>query len=410
MSINSPTPASERDKCLQFFKEHPTYFWNQLSKHHPLTEEQLSRFGDRLNWNLVSYNKAIIWTESLMTRFRNELNWGELSVNPTAFKDIRLLELFENDIDWLGDEHSSSDSIANNEGLPWCLDFLKRYESRIDFYKLSSNRAFPWSEEIIEAYHEKLSFNELCFNEGVPWNLKMFDKYLTEYKTYAFYINSRMRQDIEIIEKYSEHIEWSFICGEPNLPWKEKNLLERWKEHIDGWGIAQNEALFDEVNVFFNEHLDKWTDDDYRLFEPLSSNRALPWSIPFIEAYKGHWDWARLSRNESLPWSTELIEHFRDNWVWGCYYDTSQVDEKGFEISPTGGKARQDGLVINEALPWSIDFINLYSKSIDFELLGKNEAVWDKAFKPYLANVLIAEIFDSQCHIASAARWDRHTL
>ena len=386
-----------RAKCVDFFKKHPTYFWHQLSKHHPLTEEQLSRFGDRLNWNLVSYNKAITWTESLMVRFRDELNWGELSVNPTAFKDIRLLEVFENDIDWLGDE-SSIDSIANNEGLPWSLDFLKRYESRIDLHKLSSNTAFPWSEEIFEAYHDKLSFNELCFNEGVPWNLKMFEKYLTEYKSYAFYINRRMMQDIEIIEKYSEHIEWSFICSEPNLPWKEKNLLERWEEHIDGWGIAQNEALFDKDNIFFNEHLDKLTDDNYRLFKPLSSNEALPWSIPFIEAYKRHWSWQRLSDNESLPWNLDLIEHFRDYWVWGCLYETSLEDVNGFEISPTGGEARQSGLTTNEALPWSIELINKYSYRIDFELLKSNCSVWDKAFKPHVDDALISEIFNFLSH------------
>lgn len=384
-----------RANCLDFLQKYPAYFRSQISIHYPLTRKQLSEFGDRLDWSLISLNENIQWSKDLIEEFQDKLDWYYLSQNPTAFKDVSLLNVFADKIDWKGTEGQIMDSIATNSGIFWDEELIERYEAMINFEKLSSNSNVPWSENLIDKYLDRWNLEELGGNLSVPWTLRLFDKYLGEEYLHLIVIlwNHRLLSNIDFIDKYKDSLEWYFICTNPLLPWKEKNLLEYWEEHIDGWGVAQNESLFDGDNVFFNEHLDKWTDNDFRLFRPLSRNKALPWSIPFIEAYKSHWDWQSLSENEGLPWSTVLIEHFQNYWVWGCYYDTSLLDENGFEISPTGGKARQNGLVTNEALPWSIDFINLNSKNIDFELLGSNEAVWNKAFKPQVDDLLLSNFF-----------------
>ena len=387
---------NQRVKCVDFLQKHPAYFRSQISIHFPLTRKQLSEFGDRLDWGYISLNENIQWNKDLIAEFQDKLDWYYLSQNPTAFKDESLLNVFVDKIDWIGTEGQIMDSIASNSGIFWDEELIERYEAMLDFEKLSSNENVPWSENLIDKYLDRWNYEELGGNLSVPWTLRLFDKYLGEEYLHLIVIlwNHRLLSNIDFIDKYKESLEWYFICTNPLLPWKEKNLLEYWKKYVNGWGIAQNEALFEGDDDFFNKHLDKWIEDDYRLFKSLSDNKTLPWSIPFIEAYKSHWDWESLSTNEGLPWSLELIELFQDKWVWGCLYETSLLDENGFEISPTGGKALQSGLVRNKALPWSIDFINKYSKKIDFELIKDNHSVWEKTFKPHVDDVFISEFFN----------------
>lgn len=55
--------------------------WKQMSEEFPWNEEQLERFKNNVDWNLVSANENVAWSISLIERFKNRLNWKELSQN-----------------------------------------------------------------------------------------------------------------------------------------------------------------------------------------------------------------------------------------------------------------------------------------------------------------------------------------
>lgn len=305
-----------KDKTLDFLFKCPEFFKNQQSRSYPFSKEQLVMYQDFLNWNLVSQNEEIQWTEDLIKTFQDKLDWKLFTTNSAAFKDLRLLEVFEDRIDWLGDNEFEGGSIAMNYGLPWDLDFLKKYESRINFIKLSSNEAIPWTEEILDQYRERWYLDDLAFNKGIPWNLKLFEKYLSNRITeMGFYLNPRITQEIEIIEKYSELVDWVYVFSNPNLPWEEERLLERWKSRLDWYGIALNPYFFKMDSEFFYKNLERW--EESNAFPALSANEALPWSIDFIREYETKWNWYTLCSNKGVPWNANMIYAFVAKVKWG---------------------------------------------------------------------------------------------
>ena len=390
-----PKSFSERDKCKAFLSKHPEYFINQISQEYPFTKQQLNDFGDRLDWELVSYNATINWDREMMVEFGNVLDWKAISGNPSAFKDANLLDVFSDRLDWKGNDEYYWDSVANNDGLPWSEDFVKRYESLLNFKKLSNNRVIKWSENLIDTYLDRLDLETLGGNESVPWNLRLFDKYLDKgyLKFIVVLINQTLLSDIKFIDKYGSHLNWVYVCSNPNLPWIEKNLFNHWNKMIDWYGIAHNESLFERDKGLFLRNMGKWRMDNFRGFSALSSNKSLPWSKQFNDTYKQNWNWGDISLNEGIPWNIELIDYFADSLVWGRWYDTNIIDKNGEEISPTGGRECVRGLTNNESLPWSIDFINYYQQQIDFERLLMNPSVWEKAFKHIINDAFIKDFF-----------------
>lgn len=188
-----------RANCVDFFQKHPAYFRNQISNHYPLTMGLLSKYGDRLDWSLISLNESIQWSKDFIEEFQDKLDWYYLSQNPTAFKDESFLSVFTDKINWKGTEGQLMDSIATNIGIFWDEELIERYESMINFEKISSNSNVPWSENLIDKYLDRWNMEELGGNLSVPWTLLLFDKYLGE--EYLHYIvvlwNHRLLSNID---------------------------------------------------------------------------------------------------------------------------------------------------------------------------------------------------------------------
>ena len=187
---------------------------------------------------------------------------------------------------------------------------------------------------------------------------------------------------------------WPSICSNSKLPWIEKNLLEHWKEFISWRGIAANNLLFKDPN-FFEKNLVKWLTEPDNPFYCLSYNELLRWSNNFIERFADYWDWESLSINPALPWSIKFIEQFSDQFIWGGI--TIEEENNYIEGNMSVGhlqycKVFNNGLVINEGLPWSIDFLIYFENKLDFEMLSLNTSVWEKAFKPYVDENVIEKV------------------
>jgi len=385
------------NKIISFFINHPEYFLKVISEHYPFSKAQLKKYKDSLLWEYVSSNETIGWSSDIIDTFTEQINWRNFTTNPSAFLDLSFLDKYVSRIDWKGQEVVYGDSITANKGLPWNDDFIERFESKIDFEKLSESEHVEWSEQLIDKYLDKWKMSELACNQSIPWTLRLFEKYLdTSYFQY-FPVkgNIALISNIDFIEKYKEDLAWDYIFANQKLPWIELDLMNRWEDKIDWWGVALNELLFQCDNNFFYKHFDKWKmkHNGHRGFVALSRNKSLPWTKEFIEEYKELWDWEELSENEGLPWRIELIEHFANKMKWGGFLPDSLVDEDGNEIAPVGGISFNDGLIINESLPWSIGFLNRYESQLEFQALTLNRMVWGKAFNPYVDDKMVDTVF-----------------
>lgn len=379
----------EKD-IISFFLNHPEYFINTISEIYPLSKSQLAKYKNILDWNKVSGNLNIEWSGEILNSFSESLDWKSITTNSAAFKNLTLLEEFSDRIDWKGSDKVFGHSIAFNEGLPWDIPFIEKFESKIDISKLSSNTKVKWSEELFIKYLGKWDLVELSGNESFPWTLELFDKYLDESFLFYFatYNNVQLISNVYFIDKYKDSLKWNCICSHSNLPWFRMNLLNRWEKYIDWWGIAQNHFLFLNDPNFFATHSDKWSHNNFKNFQSLSINEVLPWSIRFIERYEEYLSWYYLCANEGVPWNIELIDRFSENINWGGWTPEMIHDEGEF----CEAKTYETGLNFNTSVPWSIEFLKYYEKHLEFDALASNHAVWEKAFKPFVDDKMIETV------------------
>jgi len=307
-------------------------------------------------------------------------------MNPSAFPSLDMLTEFDALIDWEGWEDGSGDTIANNLGLPWTEELVRSLEHKISFERLSTNESVQWSEALIDRYKGRWELSDLACNESVPWTLPLFERHLNE--SYFFYFgvstNPALLRNIDLVEKYSHKMEWWAVFANSQLPWIEKRLLERWREHINWYGLSQNEFFFRTDKDFFTNNMDRWMENEGKGFVGLSSNRYLPWSTDFIDRYLPLWRWTTLCENESIPWDEKMIDHFANHVEWGGTKPAAIYSEDGEMLAPTGGFYFEFGLIDNKNLPWSLDLLKRYESQFNLDDLSEHSYIWKKAFMPYI--------------------------
>lgn len=383
----------KRNDITSFFIKHPNYFIGLLSSYYPLSQFQLNLYKDLLDWNKIAANENINWSLDILNEFHDTINWGSLTTNSGAFVNKKLLEIFEAKIDWFGNDNFYGDSITANEGIYWDKETIEKYQDIINFEKLSISTNVDWSESLLDKYRDKWNLTELAHNESIPWTLSLFEKYLDE--SYFFYFGVQTNKNLisfELVEKYSHLMDWHNISLNSALPWVEKDLLNYWDEKIVWTGIACNRFLFANDKNFFQKHYDKWQPIINEVLGYFSGNETFPWTKPLIEKYKLSLDWNLLCSNEGIVWNSDLIDSFPKHIIWGGWKPCELEDETGSVISPVGGKRHESGLIENKSAPWSIDFLQKYEHELEFEALESNNAVWDKAFKPYIDDEMIETI------------------
>jgi len=188
---------------ISLFLRHPDFFIEIVSTRYPFTISQLKKYKDWLDWNKISNNININWTAEILNEFKDLIDWVDLSINENAFKDISYFETFSDTIDWNGSDDMMGGSIGSNNGIRWDLTLIERYESKINFEKLSANKNVEWSEQLINRHLPKWDLVELGSNESIPWTIELFEKYLDEsYLSYYPIKWNKTLLSFEFVEKY----------------------------------------------------------------------------------------------------------------------------------------------------------------------------------------------------------------
>lgn len=399
-----------QQKIISFFFRHPDAFIRMVSEFYAFKPHEIKKYFHLLKTELLSNNYYAEWDSNTISIFKDKLDWSFFSVSCRSFADVSLIQKFSSDIVWVSsDDDERTIGLAHNPKIPWTEDLIAKYEYCLDFEILSYNERInwsealidrfidrwnwkglsfqpnlPWSEQFITKYENYWDWNYILLNENIPWTVPLVEKYFHSFdhlKSSAFASNEIFTNNVEIIEEFSDHLCWHTISRNPDLPWDEMNLLERWKDKINWRVISQNEYFLRNPQFFENNLMD-WMKNPQDPFQMLSRINSLPWSIPFIDRFIEYWDWSSLSVNRSLPWSIELIDHYIDRWEWGF-----------IELSEGGEEFVDSGLIGNTGIPWNIDWLIIYEKFIDIEVLMRDWAIWDKAFKPYMDEKLVDTVF-----------------
>lgn len=354
---------------------HPEFAKNLLCRNYAFTEVDLNKYRQVIDWGWISANNSINWTADLISRYISKLDLEFFTMNSDAFADANLLEEFMNEIDWEGTNSGKffSSSIALNQHVPWTSALINKYQHYINFEHLSSNEKLPWSEQLIDQFQESWDWEGIASNSGVSWTLNLVNKYADriDFTSNWVVFNLSSTDQLDLIETYSKQLNWRAICCNSKLPWREENLLKRWKKQLNWYGLATNELLHKDP-FFFENNLEKWLSDPFNYFGMLSRNTALPWSADFIDRFSDFWNWEWLCMNKGISWNTELIYRFFDKVEWG---GKKYLPNKSFQV--------KGGLISNENLNWTIDFILHFEEYIDFEEMF-NDIVWNKSIRPYM--------------------------
>lgn len=126
--------------------------WQNLSSEFPFSLEQLEKYADRLDWEMVSGNKNIFWTVAMLEKFKNRIHWDKLANSYNAEEMAEeILEKFKDRWDW--NEFSESGNLTPA--------IVEKYADRLCWKKLIDNWNFIDSNKMnlskfVEKYQDRI--------------------------------------------------------------------------------------------------------------------------------------------------------------------------------------------------------------------------------------------------------------
>ncbi len=289
----------------------------------------------KLNWDLVSQNRQIVWSKEIIEEFRDHLNWCYLIENDSInWKNTDLLSLALGCDDWR--------MVFSKSKLNW---------NKEDYYKL----------KIDERLHDywipiQTEFLEL----DIDWSVKEF---IFEYDGFREscgpFIDQRYNSHTgEITEDKSYHSDFIY---ERYLKCLDKVFEKFWKRNI-----YSEEVLINRISNFDYSICEGYIGHFYsrKNWEYLSKSLIIPWSVNLIKTFSPYWHWKKLLNNESICWTKRTIEEFAiyiDNFTWeDDYYEHKKVNA-------------WNGLLLNPNLKIDLEYLTSSDFLFDWDLLALNE-------------------------------------
>lgn len=73
----------------------PDFFFKLLSENYSFSFEMLLKFGDKLDWELLSCNPNLEWSEELIETFDYKWNWDKLIKNKNIKMSNNIIQKYE---------------------------------------------------------------------------------------------------------------------------------------------------------------------------------------------------------------------------------------------------------------------------------------------------------------------------
>jgi hypothetical protein len=166
------------------------------------------------------------------------------------------------------------------------------------------------------------------------------------------YLWRRYPLPIYLIEKHIDYIDWHRLSENGEIDYTEEFCL-KYKNRID-WesfnpmksSIFKGEGRDAALISFLDKFKDKinWNTisislyqpenaervllyfDDYWVWELISTNEDLIWTLPLLRRFKCKLDWSRLCYNSQIEWEYEWMLEFEDYIDWEVFYNNSNYE------------------------------------------------------------------------------------
>ena len=100
---NVPYPDPENMGALNFEEAVDVEVYLRISESGSLNRNDIEKWKDQLNWDLVSKNKNIIWSSDMISEFADLINWNIFSRTISSnVLSTDLIERFKDRWDWNG--------------------------------------------------------------------------------------------------------------------------------------------------------------------------------------------------------------------------------------------------------------------------------------------------------------------
>jgi hypothetical protein len=390
-----PVNLEDIEKCHNKFN---SKVWQILSHNPNLVFNRifLNRFGNNLDWTIISQIEGNGWTPEFIHEFNEKLLWGYLSLNPSINWDINelvKLEKFSNyhiverfalnpsfpwsiqTIQKIGrPSYLIWDNLSKNFGLFWTEELLALFSNNWNWSMLSDNPSLPWSDHLIELYLKKWDWFYLSRNPSIPWTEEMITKYFDYIIWPQASENTTFPWSIKLVETYLSKSKIRLSWNNISIKWT-PNLVENLPVNIFEKKEILRNSSYKAKSLWTEELIQEYCDNPenrsgyYPLgcFYGISKYENLNWSLELLKRFEQHWYWEEICSNKSIPWNGDILEYV--------------LKQSGFHSHAIG---------LNSAIPWSIELIELFEYYWTWENLITSKVVWEKAFKNNISDAFVS--------------------
>lgn len=197
-----------------------------LSRFYPWKKEQVISFKDKLYFNRMSLmaNKSIHWESDLFHEVEDKLDW---------------------------------DAIWKLNGLEIGLDFFAEFKDKIDFSSIYLHQNLDWSNQLLDTYEDYWNWDGLMMRPIManPRNIKKFE---SKYNWDKFSSNRYLKLSNELIDTYRDKWNWSKLSQNINFT-LDKIGIEKYRGHVCFKALSRNPSMIPYILAFPNEYSWDWS-------------------------------------------------------------------------------------------------------------------------------------------------------
>lgn len=418
-------------------------FLHLISYYYPLTEKELTAYGNLLSWRGISENRNITWTESLFFEHLDKISafhfyhyaelpwsiemidkliasqyasWNDLTSNKSLLEHVTLfahaLPHWNEEMNWKFPEHRFTRKVVFGQNKTHEYEQIIQDQKRFNWKQWSAIDTFFWREEFIAANEEKWDWNLLSNNHSLPWSEPFITRFKDKWNWSILSANLSLPWSTALIEKFKEDLDWSSLCVFIPMSYDlVKHFDQYWDwSHLNGM-LSYNAEKYGDYTISFyqtyqfptfqegdlNRIMEQYSkeiiwfeyiEDDHMRAPFFEGGIILPikWDIAFFNTVKDDIDLQYeevLVNNESENLQSRYKGKHWTRHLKNTYLDKDLLEYfKALENQKGISCINWKSIAITSQLVADDEFLSRYFKELSTLLLIRNESFdWDKHFQ-----------------------------
>ena len=199
------------DSIEMILSNNDLFFINLVTNYYPLSADQIDKYGDYIDFKLLSKNRQVLWSDELIDNYKNRWDYTQLQRNNGVEWDQKMIEKYHNE-SWF-----RIYEIAFNRKIYVDKDFFdkyyKYYTSKMIMESDVKNKVLLFNIEKEPNIYRKLGDYLKKPHQGSP-ELKAIWASLIKQSE-----NNIKEYDTDFLYRNSEYINWRKYCSSVYIDW-----------------------------------------------------------------------------------------------------------------------------------------------------------------------------------------------